>query len=183
MIGMIVSLGCLFFSAPALAQFGRPARPHVDIPAAPLRNIIFENCVKCHGIDDYAFFSLPRDKWKSMLADVHEGMNVKLDRKDEDLLLDYLAENFGEDSSPFPREFIPPEITEFFSEEEGRNFLDFECTECHETDRIYESRHTLARWRTLVLEMRQRGLNLPEAEKVERIAEWLSRFQGANEFE
>jgi hypothetical protein len=166
------------------AQFGGATRPVVMMPSdLPLRNIILKNCVQCHGIDDYAFFALDKPRWEALITTAHEGMDVKLAHHDMDLLLDYLASTFGTDTNPFPREYIPPELTEFFDDDQGRGFLDFECTECHELDRVYESRHTLARWRVIILEMRQRGAELNDSEQMERLAEWLSRVQGANEFE
>jgi hypothetical protein len=45
------------------------------------------------------------------------------------------------------------------------------------------SRASLARWRVLVVEMRQRGAFLPDDENMERLIEWLSRVQSANLFE
>ncbi len=183
-LGMVSGLSIAFlFSATGHAQFGGPTRPQVPLPDGALRNVILKNCVQCHGIDDYAFFALDRERWQNLLTTAHEGLGIKLASHDEEMLLDYLVANFGADTNPFPREYIPPEIDVFFSDDEGRAYMEVECTYCHELDRIYDSRHTLARWRVMVLEMRQRGAELNNAEDMERLAEWLSRVQGANEFE
>jgi hypothetical protein len=102
---------------------------------------------------------------------------------DEALLLDYLAKNFGPEGTPFPRKYIPPELDSFYDDEQGRQQLDVVCTECHELDRVYETRGSLDRWRVLLLEMRARGAHLPNDPDMERLAEWLSRVQKANLFE
>ena len=65
----------------------------------------------------------------------------------------------------------------------GRVALDSVCTECHELDRVYETRATLERWRVLLLEMRARGAHMPDDHDLERMAEYLSRVQSANRFE
>jgi hypothetical protein len=178
---------CIFagvLAVPAYAQFGAPTRPQVPLPEGALRNVILKNCVACHGIDDYAYFAFSRERWDDLLAEKHVGQKVNsLAKADKDLLLDYLAENFGSESNPFPREHIPPEITVFYNDEQGRQVLDIVCTECHELDRVYEARHTLARWRVLVLEMRQRGASLSDDVEMEQLTEWLSRVQSANTFE
>lgn len=159
-------------------------RPQVPLPDGPLRNVILKNCVQCHGIDDYAFFALERDRWESLLEEKHVGMPVnKLATSDHNLLLDYLAETFGTESNPFPREYVPPEIDVFYDDEAGRLVLDTNCTECHDHDRVYETRGSLERWRVLMLEMRSRGAYFDNDIQLEQMAEWLSRVQSANLFE
>lgn len=180
-----VALAALFFAVPAFAQLNSgPTRPQVALPEGPLRNVILKNCVSCHGIDDYAFHALSKDRWATLLTEMHKGLDVKeLKPQDHELLLEYLATTFGTESAPFPRQYIPPQISTYFADEQGREMLDVVCTECHELDRVYETRGSLARWRVLVLEMRQRGAYLPDDENMERLVEWLSRVQSANLFE
>jgi mono/diheme cytochrome c family protein len=175
----------MLLAAPALAQLrSGPTRPQVPLPDGPVRNVLLKNCVSCHGIDDYAFHALARERWETMLGELHVGMPLKkLSGKDEKLLLDYLAENFGTEATPFPREYIPPEIDTYYDDKQGLSVLDTVCSECHALDRVYETRGTLARWRVLMLEMRARGAELPDDEEMERMAEWLSRVQSANLFE
>lgn len=184
MIRSAFLLFLMLVTLPAHAQFGKPARPVVALPDGPLRNVILQNCVSCHGIDDYAYFAMSRENWAALLTDKHRDLPVKtLASADEALLLDYLAETFGTESAPFPRTYIPPEIDTYWSDVEGRSELDLVCTECHELDRVYEARHSIDRWRSLVLEMRQRGAQLPDDANMERLVEWLSRVQSANLFE
>ncbi len=170
---------------PAFAQLNAgPTRPQVPLPDGPLRNVILKNCVACHGIDDYAFHAFSRERWETSLAEWHVNQPVnQLSGADHNLLLDYLAETFGTEQTPFPRRYIPPVIDTYYGEDEGLAVLDVVCTECHELDRVYETRGSLERWRVLLLEMRARGAALPDDADMERMAEWLSRVQSANLFE
>ncbi len=170
---------------PAFGQFGGGAtRPQVAMPEGPLRDIILKNCVSCHGIDDYAFNALSKERWSALLTEMHESVKVnELKLHENELMLEYLATTFGTESVPFPREYIPPEITTYFADAEGREMLDVVCMECHELDRVYETRASLPRWRVLVVEMRQRGAYLPDDVQMEQLIEWLSRVQSANLFE
>jgi hypothetical protein len=172
-------------AVPCFAQLrAGPTRPQVPLPDGAVRNVILKNCVSCHGIDDYAFHAFTRERWETSLKDWHANQQVNtLARRDETLLLDYLTENFGTEYTPFPRKYIPPEIDTYYGDPEGLAALDTICTECHELDRVYETRGSLERWRVLLLEMRARGANLPDDHDMERMAEWLSRVQSANLFE
>jgi hypothetical protein len=86
---------------------------------------------------------------------------------------------FGPDTKPFPRTYIPPEITTFFSDPEARRLLDRACTSCHELDRVERARNPEERWRVLVVDMRERGAKLTD-EETERLVEWLGRVWGTN---
>jgi hypothetical protein len=183
-LSMTITAGLLLLAASASAQLSRPTRPQVPLPDGPLRTVILKSCVSCHGIDDYAFHALTRTRWDSLLQEVHQELPMKpMASADHELLLDFLSENFGEDYSPFPRSYFPPEIDSFYNDEDGRQVLDIVCTECHELDRVYETRATIERWRVLLLEMRARGAGMNSDSDMERMAEWLSRVQSANTFE
>jgi hypothetical protein len=54
------------------------------------------------------------------------------------------------------------------------------CSTCHGIERVDEARHSAARWRVLVVEMRERGAEITDAE-LERLVEWLGRVKGTNE--
>jgi hypothetical protein len=103
--------------APVAAQFGnKPTRPQVEPPKGPVRQVIFKNCTSCHGIDDYAYNALDRAGWNALIDTKHQDLTVRIPDKDRDLLLDWVVAKFGPDSRPFPRAYIPPEITTFFSD-------------------------------------------------------------------
>jgi cytochrome c553 len=165
---------------PVTAQFGnKPTRPQVEPPKGPVRQAIFKNCTSCHGIDDYAYNALDRAGWNALIETKHKGLNVPVSDKDRDLLLDWVVAKFGPDSRPFPRAYVPPEITTFFSDPEAQTLLGTACTSCHALEKVNEARYSPDRWRVVTLDMRQRGAKLTD-EEVERLVEWLGRVKGTN---
>jgi len=169
--------------APVAAQNRGAARPKVDRPDGPVWQVIRKNCTQCHGIDDYAFFAIDKAGWQSLLETKHksplaEGTPVLSD-PDRDLLLEWLASKFGPTTKPFPRTYVPPEITEFFSDPEAILVLNRSCVSCHGIDRVMNSRHSLDEWRVIAVEMKTRGASITD-EDLERLVEWLGRAKGTN---
>lgn len=165
----------LFIPLSANAQDGM--RPHVPLPDEPVRSAIFESCSACHGIDVYAYRAMDRAGWGELLDTIHKKeRGVEISPRNEEILLDYLVENFGPETIPFPREYDPPEVTGFFSDADARVFLERTCAECHEI-RVFNRRNTTEKWRELVLEMRSNGARLSD-ENLERLVEWLGRVRG-----
>lgn len=158
---------------------GRAARPKVDRPDGPVWEVIRYNCISCHGIDDYAFFALDRAGWESLVNTKHEGMDVSLSDEQRDLLFDYLSTEFGSASTPFPRSYIPREITVFFTDPEAFRLIDRACVSCHDMQRINDGRNSLDGWRVILVNMRELGAELTD-EELETLAEWLSRVKGIN---
>jgi cytochrome c553 len=177
---------CLLAVALPLISLGIEAqsatRPHVRLPGGTVRSVILNNCVSCHGIDDYAFYALDRAGWQQILDVPHKQQRgLKLASADETLLLDYLTETFGPESVPFPRNYVAREISEYFSNPDARVFLQKTCTECHEL-RVFQHRKDANGWRALVLDMRERGAKLSD-QNVEKLVEWLARTRGINPVE
>ena len=159
-------------------------RPHVKLPDEPVRSVIFRHCASCHGIDEYAYHALDRSGWQNLLTSMHTtkpsgafaGKPVKMSPTETNVMLAYLAENFGPDSIAFPREYVPPKITSFLTDTDARVFVDTVCTECHEL-RVFRQRNTTARWRELMLDMQGNGARLNDVE-LEQLVEWLGRVRG-----
>ena len=169
------------FALPANAQIGRrPARPQVTRPDGPVWQAIRKNCTACHGIDDYAFFALDRAGWQKLLESKHKSGGGDLSEADRNLLLDWLVSKFGPETKPFPRTYVPPEITTFFSDPEAKRLLNRACTKCHGLERVESSRNAEERWRVLLVDMRERGAQLGD-EELEQLAEWLGRVWGTNQ--
>jgi len=163
------------------AQIGRrPARPQVIRPDGPVWQVIRKNCTSCHGIDDYAFYALDRMGWQKLIEDKHKDGGAALSDADRGLLLDWLVQKFGPATKPFPRTYIPPEITTFFSDPEAKRLLDRTCTKCHSIDRVEGERNPEERWRVIAVDMRERGAQLTD-EELERLVEWLGRVWGTNQ--
>jgi hypothetical protein len=96
------------------------------------------------------------------------------------ILLDWLAERFGPATKPFPRTYVAPVITTFFSDGEAEALLKRACTSCHALDRVNTARFAPDRWRVVTVDMRERGARL-EDEELERLVEWLGRTRGTND--
>jgi hypothetical protein len=177
-IVMFAMLGGLLATT-ADAQRGA-ARPQVERPEGEVWEIVRQNCTSCHGIDDYAFYALDGDGWSSLIDSSHTNLEqVSLSDDDQGLLLDWLVDEFGPESTPFPRTYIPPEITEFFTDPEAFRLMERACLSCHGMDRIDEGRNSLDAWRVILVSMRELGAGLTD-EELETLSEWLSRTRGIN---
>jgi mono/diheme cytochrome c family protein len=171
----------LVLAAPLAAQVGgRATRPKVQRPDGPVWDVIRKNCIACHGIDDYAFYALDRAGWQKLIADKHKAGEADLPEADRNLLLDYVVSKFGPETKPFPRTYIPPEITTFFSDPEANRLMDRACTRCHGLDRVQGARNSADGWRVTLVDMRERGARLSD-EELERLVEWLARVWGTNQ--
>ncbi len=174
------SVVAVMAAAPVAAQFGgKPTRPQVEPPKGPVRQVILKNCTSCHGIDDYAYNALDRAGWNALIETKHTDLKVLISDTDRDLLLDWVVAKFGPDSRRFPRAYVPPEITTFFTDPEAQTLLGRACTSCHVLDRVNEARYSADRWRVVNLDMRERGAKLTD-EELERLVEWLGRVKGTN---
>jgi mono/diheme cytochrome c family protein len=168
----------------ATAQIRRPPTwPDIPLPGGPVRNVILDNCTACHGIDDYAFYALDRAGWDKLIADKHQGEYATgISTSDKAVLLDYLTGTFGSESIAFPRDYVPPEITEFFSNADARIFMEVKCIACHTLDPVFSTRHSEEGWRVVLVNERERGADLND-EELEQLVEWLGRARGVNLFE
>src|SRR5438876_4782335 len=168
-----------WLATPAVAQRGA-TRPRVQMPQGPVREIIRKNCTACHGIDDYAFFSLDRAGWQKLIETKHKSGELSISNQDLAPLLDWIVSKFGPNTKPFPRTYVAPEITTFFSDPEAKRLLDRACTSCHDIERINAARYPEDKWRVLAVDMRERGAKLTD-EELEQLVEWMGRVRGTNQ--
>ena len=167
--------------APLIAQIGgRPTRPKVQRPDGPVWQVIRTHCIDCHGIDDYSFYAQDRAAWQKLIAAKHKPGEAVLSDADQSILLDWLVSKFGPDTKPFPRTYVPPEITTFFSDPEARRLLNRACTACHGLEQVERTRSAEEGWRVTLVDMRERGAQLSD-EELERLVEWLGRVWGTNQ--
>ena len=162
-----------------LASQNRATRPKIERPDGPVWTVIRANCTSCHGIDDYAFYSLDQAGWSKLIAEKHKPA-IELPDTDRTMLLGWLAERFGPNTKPFPRTYIPPEITTFFSDPEAFRLMNRSCTRCHAIDKVQASRKPADGWRVTLVDMRERGAQLSDQE-LEQLVEWLGRVWGTNQ--
>jgi mono/diheme cytochrome c family protein len=179
-VAAVTAAAAVMAVAPVAAQFGgKPTRPQVETPKGPVRQVLLKNCASCHGIDDYAYYALDRAGWNALIETKHKGLTVPISDNDRSLVLDWVVSKFGPDSTKFPRAYVPPEITTFFTDAEAAALLARACTSCHTSDQVNEARFSADRWRVVTVDMRERGAVLTD-EELERLVEWLSRVKGIN---
>jgi cytochrome c5 len=174
------AIALLFLAGPSAAQLRRMTRPQVERPDGPVWDVIRKHCTECHGIDDYAYYAQDRAAWQKLIADKHKTGEADLSDADRNLLLDWLTAKFGPGVKPFPRTYIPPEVTTFFSDPEAIRLMNRACTKCHGMDRVEKTRKPAEAWRVTLVDMRERGAQLADQE-LEQLVEWLARVWGTNE--
>jgi len=183
-LGVLKVLGVLAVLAvptAASAQFGNKAtRPSVVPPQGEARKVILKRCTMCHGIDDYAYNALDRAGWIALLEKKHDNrLAAMLSTTERDTLLDWLTVRFGPATKAFPRAYVPPEITTYYSDAEANALTGRACTGCHAIDRVNDARFSPDRWRVVTVDMRERGAKITD-EELEKLVEWLGRTKGTN---
>ena len=187
-MGLVLVVIVAASALPAGAQFrnGRPTRPEVTLPLGPVRGVILKSCTACHGINDFGYLALDRDGWHEVVERMKTNtsgvvVGTIISDEDQEILLDYLVAEFGPDSTAFPREYVPRELTEeeFFSDEQAETLLAATCENCHSLERVEETRGDTDRWRAILISMMGKGagLSIPD---VEPLVEWLARTKGTN---
>jgi hypothetical protein len=159
---------------------GRPTRPKVQRPDGVTWDVLRKHCIDCHGIDDYAFYAQDSAAWQKLIASKHKPGEAVLSEADQNIVLDWLVAKFGPGTKPFPRTYVPPEITTFFSDPEAHRLMNRACTKCHGMERIEKTRNAEEAWRVTLVDMRERGAELSD-EELERLVEWLARVWGTNQ--
>jgi mono/diheme cytochrome c family protein len=185
----------IVLASTATAQLNSPNRPRVLMPDGPAREVLRSHCVTCHGIDEYGFYSLGREGWDRMLDELHVGdLTVDLAGRERAMLLDYLADTFGEDDIALPRDYQYQE-SESFSDTDGRVFMEASCAGCHAhgITVAFDRQDTEEGWTSILMRerdriraatpddfaRRSRGLVISD-EMLEKAAQWLGKVRGVD---
>ncbi len=183
-----VSLGLVVFSIPVMGQLrgGRPARPEVDLPDGPVRGVILQSCTACHGIDEYGYYAMDRESWDALIERMKTAKSglvsgAVISDEAKAILLDWLVVEFGPDSTPFPREYVPRELSEadYLSDDQAETLLASACESCHTLERVDQTRANEEQWRATLIAMIGRGAPLATSD-IEPLVEWLGRTRGTN---
>ena len=182
-LAVIVIAGALVMPVGAQNRRGRN-RPLVDLPSGPVRQVILNNCTACHGIDDYAYYAMDRAGWQKLIETMKEKGSVISD-DDRSILLDWLVTKFGPNSKPFPRVRAEGPVLNFGGgdaaarDAAAKRLLESVCRTCHTLERVEAARYTQQKWRDIVLEMKNKGAQLDDAD-VAPLAEYLTKTYGPN---
>ena len=168
---------------PAEAQLRasrRPPRPKVTLPEGPVRRVILASCTQCHGIDEYGYYAMGRDRWaavvermKTAKSGVVEG--GVLSEADREILLDWLVAEFGPDSTPFAREYVVRDLepSEELDDAQASATLATACNDCHTLEPVRRVVLDAQQWRERVTKEIGRGAALL-IEDVEPLVQWLA---------
>jgi cytochrome c553 len=178
---MIATLAAssLWFAFPVAGQRGA-TRPRVQMPQGPVREVIRQNCTACHGIDEYAYYSLDAAGWRELINTKHKSGDLKISNADLNVLVDWTVSKFGPRRRHFPAPTSHRKLPLTSPIRKRRRLLDRACSNCHESDRINKERRTADAWRVLSVDMRERGAQLSD-EELEKLVEWLGRVRGTNQ--
>ena len=175
----LLAVSSLWFALPVAGQRGA-TRPRVQMPQGTVREVIRKNCTSCHGIDEYAYYSLDAAGWQNLIQTKHKTGDLKISDAEMSVFVEWAVSKFGPTTKAFPRTYVAPEITTYFSDPEAKRLLDRACTKCHEAERINKERRTAEAWRVLTVDMRERGAVVSD-EELEKLVEWLGRVRGTNQ--
>ena len=180
---LVVAVIVTVLVMPVAAQNRRGRnRPLVDLPRGPVRQVILDNCTACHGIDDYAYYAMDRAGWQKLIEAMKEKGAVISDG-DRSILLDWLVSKFGPDSKPFPKVRAEGPVLNFGGgdtaarDAAAKRLLDSVCATCHTLERVEVARLTQEKWRDIVIEMKNKGAQLDDAD-VTPLAEYLTKTYG-----
>src|SRR6188472_3496501 len=100
----LLVVSSLWFASPVAGQRGA-TRPRVQMPQGPVREVIRKNCTACHGIDEYAYYSLDAAGWRNLIQTRHKSVNLSVPEKDMSVLVEWMVTKFGPGTKAFPRTY------------------------------------------------------------------------------
>lgn len=187
---IVLALVTAAYLMPASAQLprnGRPLRPTVTLPDGPVRHVILRSCTACHGIDEYGYYAMSREGWNALIermkvtkSGVVEGAVIS--GADQEILLDWLVAEFGQDATPFERQYVLPKLTaaDLLSDAEARALLTRACASCHTpVETVVDRPLDEAEWRRTLVGKIATGTPILLVE-VDPLIEWLARARRVN---
>lgn len=154
----------------------------MTLPEGPVRQIVLSSCTTCHGIDEYGYYAMDRDAWRSVIermkatpSGVVQGAVIS--DVDRETLLDWLVAEFGPDATPFAREYVVREVAEAdrLSDAAAMARLDEACRACHSPlEPILSTELDASQWRKTLTGKIATGVPLL-IDEVDPLIEWLTR--------
>jgi cytochrome c5 len=166
-------------------------KPTVELPEGDGKAIATEYCQDCHKLTNVV-------KARKSLDDWHDTVQTMMDRgarlpQDKfDILLRYLAKNFGPETaappagsspgaapssdSPAAATAQPPKPMEL-PEGEGKAIATEFCQDCHKLTNVTKARKAQDDWRDTLQTMMDRGARLPQ-DKVDTLVAYLAKNFG-----
>ena len=206
-LALILGFGVLAAPSKSLAQNGPAAqdagqattapsspslpKPAVELPEGDGKAIATEYCQDCHKLTNLVKARKASDDWRDSVQTMLDR-GARLPQDKIDLLVQYLAKNFGPQTnapsagtapaatassdSPAATATQPPKPVEL-PEGEGKPIAMEYCQACHKLTNLTKAHKDSEDWNDTVQLMMDRGASLPQ-EKVDMLVEYLARNFG-----
>jgi hypothetical protein len=135
-IGLMTALAFGLLGAAAAG-----AQESDSLPQGAARDLVAEKCTECHALSTALLKRASRDAWQETLARMVSAYGAPIDAGENELLVDYLAANFGIDSSYSP----------------GQQMLAEQCFRCHGEGMWQDLKTDRAGWLSVLYRMVGRG--------------------------
>jgi cytochrome c5 len=131
-----------------------------SLPEGEGKKIVEVACVSCHGLEVLPNKQWSQERWRTVVAAmIDRGASLKPPEAAE--VVEYLAKNFGEDTS----------------NSKGRKLVEDICSLCHEWQRIEGHQLTKGQWGGVIKGMIIEGAPVTE-EEFDQIVEYLAKNFG-----
>jgi len=208
-LAVTIGLGILVIPSRSLAQNGTstnqeagqtatpsavpPQRKKVELPEGDGKAIAEKSCHECHELTNLTHASKSLDDWRDTVkVMLDNGADVPMDKVD--ILVEYLAKNFGPksapaassapaSSSPSPASTdAPPSnashaIAAELPDGDGKEIATASCQACHKLTNLTSAHKNTEDWRETVQLMMDRGAEVAP-DKVETLVHYLARNFG-----
>ena len=161
-LGKIGCLGCLILCLSGIL------RGQATLPEGDGKELVAVACTQCHSLSPIMMLRDGREGWTEMVEEmVLRG--AQLLPEEADIVIRYLARNFGPGLSPMQTGTLPPD-TALGSESvpesgdavslppgEGKDLVESRCRVCHDLGRVITARRSRAEWEQITKNMMGRG--------------------------
>jgi cytochrome c len=141
------------------------------LPEGEGREAVYFTCRACHALEQFSDRSLSREDWDDLLSEMvkNNGM-ASPESWARDLMLDYLAANFGVEQD---WQGLPPGL--------GREEVFYACNVCHSLMLVTQQGMSRDRWdETLEWMVEEQGMNeIEDVAARDRILDYLSTHFGS----
>jgi mono/diheme cytochrome c family protein len=144
--------------------------PAISLPPGPGRDLVAVACTQCHGLKLIVALRDGPVGWKEFVNDmILRG--AQLDPREADMVIRYLASNFGPGNSPMQSSLK----TEPLPPGDGEKLVESHCTICHDLGRITAIARSEQEWKNTVRNMMERsGSNVATPEQIQTMTSYLA---------
>jgi cytochrome c5 len=117
-----------------------------ELPEGKGKTLLEERCSSCHSLKPVVSLKQSQGAWKKLVVKM-VGEGAQLDDTEVDLVTEYLAKNFGLESSASAAKPDSPE------EKIAKRYIEGICSSCHDAGLIRSTEATKQEWFDIVTRM------------------------------